>query len=450
MNVENFENFKLFLSTAPVNWNTSDALKRFQLPNGETVSCILWNELFHITGTDIVKSILYRFECLGRKIVNQKKFEEGIFSDLRNLKPVQDATLEESRSEFLKFLYENQCIRTQKKQKVFYWFSVKHDKLFLDALERDLKRESSGQTGCTIQVQQMSHSQIMELAKQHCMTAISPSINQGLITPPQHQYSPPTKPSDLTSFESLIMAQQYESTIKNNSGSAYSSPQMAHASFSPQLNQQNPSPQMTLSDNQQFNAYGAMPNANYGMDEIVMESKFYQNFEQHNSKPYDTDLRKLSKMERKPLVHTCPYTQCQKQFKRQEHLRRHIRSHTGEKPYNCHVPNCRRSFARSDHLTQHIRTHELSPNRQQPAPLQHQNSDLSQLMSNSFMQQYDHTLTDDDGSLNHTSPMAQNVHQVEGEVSGAILNQQMDNLMSDLLSLEPDLFPGNSQYEVSV
>lgn len=61
----------------------------------------------------------------------QKKFEEGIFSDLRNLKPLQDSTLEESRSDFLKFLYENQCIRTQKKQKVFYWFSVKHDKLFL-------------------------------------------------------------------------------------------------------------------------------------------------------------------------------------------------------------------------------------------------------------------------------------------------------------------------------
>ena len=125
------ENFKLFLSTAPVNWNVNDSIKRYQLPNGDNVSCVLWNELFHITGTDIVKSISFRFSDLGRKITNQKKFEEGIFSDLRNLKPVQDASLEESRSDFLKFLYENQCIRTQKKQKVFYWFAVKHDKLFL-------------------------------------------------------------------------------------------------------------------------------------------------------------------------------------------------------------------------------------------------------------------------------------------------------------------------------
>jgi len=125
------DGFKLFLSTAPVNWNQNETIRRYPLPNGETVSCVLWNELFHITGTDIVRSLVYRFECLGRKIILQKKFEEGIFSDLRNLKPMADSTLEDSRSPFLKFLYENQCIRTQKKQKVFYWFSVKHDKLFL-------------------------------------------------------------------------------------------------------------------------------------------------------------------------------------------------------------------------------------------------------------------------------------------------------------------------------
>ena len=88
---------------------------------------------------------------------NMKKFEEGVFSDLRNLKPGVDACLEEPKSPFLDLLFKYQCIRTQKKQKVFYWcvypllaranglmkdrFSVPHDRLFLDALERDLKRE---------------------------------------------------------------------------------------------------------------------------------------------------------------------------------------------------------------------------------------------------------------------------------------------------------------------
>ena len=49
-----------------------------------------------------------------------------------------------SQSPFLDLLFKYQCIRTQKKQKVFYWFSVPHDRLFLDALERDLKREKMG------------------------------------------------------------------------------------------------------------------------------------------------------------------------------------------------------------------------------------------------------------------------------------------------------------------
>lgn len=83
---------------------------------------------------------------------NSKKFEEGIFSDLRNLKSGTDASLEEPKSPFLDFMYKNNCIRTQKKQKVFYWYSVPHDRLFLDALERDLKREKMGQEATTMAV----------------------------------------------------------------------------------------------------------------------------------------------------------------------------------------------------------------------------------------------------------------------------------------------------------
>ncbi|KAI8967255.1 STE like transcription factor-domain-containing protein, partial [Mycotypha africana] len=85
--------------------------------------------------------LVFRFTAFGRPIHNMKKFEEGIFSDLRNLKPGLDAILEEPKSSFLDFLFKHQCIRTQKKQKVFFWRSVPHDRLFLDALERDLKRE---------------------------------------------------------------------------------------------------------------------------------------------------------------------------------------------------------------------------------------------------------------------------------------------------------------------
>lgn len=110
------------------------------------------NNLFHISGTDIVRCLSFRFQAFGRPVKNSKKFEEGIFSDLRNLKSGTDASLEEPKSAFLDFLYKNNCIRTQKKQKVFYWYSVPHDRLFLDALERDLKREKMGQEATTVAV----------------------------------------------------------------------------------------------------------------------------------------------------------------------------------------------------------------------------------------------------------------------------------------------------------
>lgn len=152
------DDLKLFLATAPTNWNQDSPIKQFPLPTGEHVSCVLWGKLFHITGTDIVRSLMFRFHAFGRPVSNLKKFEEGIFSDLRNLKPGTDACLEEPKSEFLDLLYKSRCIRTQKKQKVFYWYSVPHDRLFLDALERDLKREKMGIEPTSIAVAQPAKS----------------------------------------------------------------------------------------------------------------------------------------------------------------------------------------------------------------------------------------------------------------------------------------------------
>ncbi|KAJ7047144.1 STE like transcription factor-domain-containing protein [Mycena alexandri] len=145
------DRLKFFLLTAPSRWDVDaitltphPAINRFLLPTQEYVSCVLWNGLYHITGTDIIRALVSRFDAFGRPVRNLKKFEEGVFMDLRALKPGADACLEEPKSPFLELLFRYQCIRTQTKQKVYYWFSVAHDRLFLDALGRDLKREKMG------------------------------------------------------------------------------------------------------------------------------------------------------------------------------------------------------------------------------------------------------------------------------------------------------------------
>ncbi|SCU91731.1 LADA_0F11694g1_1 [Lachancea dasiensis] len=144
------EDIKFFLATAPANWQENQIIRRYYLNNDQGfVSCVFWNNLYYITGTDIVKCCVYRMQKFGREVLDRKKFEEGIFSDLRHLKCGVDATLEVPKSEFLSFLFKNMCLKTQKKQKVFFWFSVPHDKLFADALERDLKRQVASQLPTT-------------------------------------------------------------------------------------------------------------------------------------------------------------------------------------------------------------------------------------------------------------------------------------------------------------
>jgi hypothetical protein len=57
-----------------------------------------------------------------------------------------------------------------------------------------------------------------------------------------------------------------------------------------------------------------------------------------------------------PPVTSFPCTECDKQFKRSEHLKRHIRSvHSNIRPFHCKY--CEKKFSRSDNLAQHLKTH---------------------------------------------------------------------------------------------
>ncbi|KAF9532982.1 hypothetical protein CPB83DRAFT_846731 [Crepidotus variabilis] len=56
--------------------------------------------------------------------------------------------------------------------------------------------------------------------------------------------------------------------------------------------------------------------------------------------------------------HCCEYPGCGKTFGDSSSLARHRRTHTGKRPYKCEDPSCEKTFTRRTTLTTHMRTHD--------------------------------------------------------------------------------------------
>lgn len=129
-----------FVETAYQEWSASLAARYLELSNKSRIACVAWDGEFYISGTDILKIVQFRLRQAGIRDADPRKIERGIISTLRGLRPGRSSILLESRDPLMSRLDALGCIKTRKRQKVFLWDAVDHQRLFQDALARELRR----------------------------------------------------------------------------------------------------------------------------------------------------------------------------------------------------------------------------------------------------------------------------------------------------------------------
>ncbi|CCC14856.1 unnamed protein product [Sordaria macrospora k-hell] len=197
-------------------------------------------------------------------------------------------------------------------------------------------------------------------------TPLSPSADSPMMDSTTTTITSPTTPRPSTAPSQSSSSQRLDDNNNNNNNNnpATTTPTRTPNFGAGALASQQPLPNSPFPDSVQLpditDRSSSMPrreNSQHSRkskdsDEMDMDDSEGEDGHASDDEEINADGTK-SKKKKSQRFYCTDYPPCNLSFTRSEHLARHIRKHTGERPFQCH---CGRRFSRLDNLRQHAQT----------------------------------------------------------------------------------------------